>query len=339
MWIALALLGGIAAGVLASRVWRFIPRSEAGDPASSIPGPSRSGSKIELQVARRGNDLELTWTRNPALYGSGSHGILRINDNGVRNEILLDAGQLAGGRILYVPRSGDVEVTLAVQTGKGATLTDTLRVLQPGFASQTGAPAANQRPQPAASNPAPVGTAQRTVPASVKAPPREFVLPPSVGAKSTVGQPGTIRVEPLAVGATVDGLQTPLTPAPTPVPGPPASAPLSAPVSPPVARTSPPQPAPERTASVPAVPLRQARLSIPRELRQRLSEELAIKVEVSLDPQGRVTDVTAERQPSVAATELAALAVANVRLWQFVPANVGGKPVASKYVVTFHIKP
>ncbi len=330
-WISLALLAGGGAGVLAGRLWRLTQHYETGSflNSSAAPESTRTGNKLDLQVARHGTDLELTWNRSLEALEGNARGEMRINDNGYRSEILLDASQIRNGRILYVPRSGDVEVSLQVKTAGGATLADTLRVLQPGFAAQGPANAAAPSTQvPARTSPAPTGTAQRTVPEVIKPRPKEFVLPPATGdGKAAGAQPGTFRIEPAVLGASMNGLPS------SPIPFSPPS------VAPPPETTirTPERPA-ARAAVMPAVPLRQASLAIPQDLRVRLNTELTINVEVSLDAAGRVLDVRPERQATPAATELAGLAAANVRRWQFRPATVGGQPVASKYVVTFHVK-
>jgi hypothetical protein len=124
-----------------------------------------SGSRLDLQVARRGSDLELTWNRKADVVQADAQGTLRINDNGFRSEIHLDADQLRNGRILYVPRSGDVEASLEVRPPVGAAVSDNLRVLQPGFGG-TGSIAtpAPSTQAPLGTTPPASGTAQRSSP-------------------------------------------------------------------------------------------------------------------------------------------------------------------------------
>ena len=358
LWVLLALLAGGGGAILAVRLWRLTELLEPGRLATSpVTTGTTATSKLDLQVARRGNDLELTWNRSSVALVGNASGTLRINDGGSRNEILLDGDQLRNGRILYVPRTGDVEVSLQIKTAGGGTEGDTLRVLQPGFGPHTTssgpAPTAPTVQVPLQRNPSPTGTAQRTLPAAVKPAPREFVLPPVAGGQPRSGVTGTIRVEPATLESHLNGLQNPVLPiasssggpsvAPPPVtprrqPQPVTPQPVTPqPITPPATGGAKEQ-AGTRPAPVPAVPIQRVRLSIPQELRSRLPSEITIDVELTLDAQGRVTDARPERQATAAGTELAGMAAANARLWQFQAATVGGLPVASKYVLTFHFK-
>jgi hypothetical protein len=327
LWVALAILTA-AAGIVAGRLWHVaLPLIMRSTPAGT-PAPSESA--LELQVARRGSDLELTWNRKAKVLQGEVQGVLRINDNGTRNELPLNAAQLRNGRVLYVPRSGDVEIALEVTPAGGALISDSVRVLQPGFTPTPGQAQVPATKGATSANPPPTGTAQRTMPSAIKPAPREFVLPPATRTVPNPQTVGSFRIEPATSDTNLSSLGRPLLPSSaTPATPPPGTVPSI---------TTPPAPEGRRIAATPPVPLRQFALTIPPALAARLPMETVVQVELSVDAEGRVAGMAPEPQKTPAANDLAALAATSARNWRFKPATSGGVPVASKYILTFRLK-
>jgi hypothetical protein len=160
LFAAAALLVGATAALLLwnGQVTPAVDASTRTADAGASGSPSREFGTPDLSLlaARKGRDLEITWNGSaPALNGAGG-GSLFVSDGEGRTQIVLEPAHLQSGRVLYVPRTGDIEVRLEVTTADGTVLRESLRVLGAGKTSTPSQRVTLDNDAPAAPPPAPV---------------------------------------------------------------------------------------------------------------------------------------------------------------------------------------
>jgi hypothetical protein len=343
-WLgAAALLVGATSALLYWNGRSTPPAAPARTVEVVAPGDTAPAG-FDLVAGRKGRDLEITWNpSSPALTGA-TGGSLFVTDGGGRTQIFLEAAHLKSGRVLYVPRSNDIDVRLEITTADAGVLRESLRVL--GAGRQTAAepprvrtpeaadaepPAqapVQSKPQPAQ---APVGSARiEPAPEPVLGDlPRRRTIPESLMLR-TIPAP---REEPAAAVQRAAAQPTPQTTAAVRQP---ADAQPVAPATPPPAVTS----TPVRTAApfVPAAPLQKVPVGVPLLVRSLLAGEASIDVKVRIDETGRVTKAEPEFQPSPVNNHLAAAARSAALQWRFTAARIGDRAVASDYVIVFKFR-
>lgn len=222
LWISLALIIAIAAGVVG--YMKFGLRAPA--------GTGEDPSSLALRVERNGGQLLLTWNRNATLLQTAQRAILSITDGEHREDVELDLTQLRSGSIVYSPLTSDVSFRLEVtDLTKGKSLSESVRVLA-GRPSPAGPPAT-----------------EAAKPGAPAAPPGQQAAAPK--APETPSGPGSGATSPDPAGAAPAsaGQAAPSQPATeqpkamTPPPAPPLGESLAARLSPaePLLATEPPK--------------------------------------------------------------------------------------------------
>jgi len=84
---------------------------------------------LGLRVEGQGDRVLLSWNRRNAVVRSSQGGVLHIDDGAQHRDVRLDPAQIANGSVLYRPGSDDVSFRLQVHGQQGASVADTMRVL------------------------------------------------------------------------------------------------------------------------------------------------------------------------------------------------------------------
>lgn len=88
---------------------------------------------LDLRVARAADgQLSLNWNRDAPEIVSASGAVVTITDGRRLTKLKLDNAQLRLGKLLFVPKSRDVQVRVEVNTGNLHTVSESLRVPPPG---------------------------------------------------------------------------------------------------------------------------------------------------------------------------------------------------------------
>lgn len=101
-----------------------------------------TGRDLGLRVGSEGDRLVLTWNRQSPFLQAAASGTLVIQDGSQRQEVRLDASQLADGSVSYKPLSSDVSFRLEVSGLEGLSVAS-IRVLD---GTSVAVPAAKGRP-------------------------------------------------------------------------------------------------------------------------------------------------------------------------------------------------
>jgi TonB family protein len=345
---AVILLG---AAVAIFAIWRFTGTDGTKPvPASSVNVIRSADAGLDLRVTRSGSDLEITWNRQTAAATNARAGFLYITDSGERTDILLEQVHLKTGRVLYRPRSRDIEIRLELMTADQTAVREALKIIGGGTArtstADSGAmifsPRRERSPSEAAPQPARLKPPEPS-PATNQAQPARAPAhdPPAVELSSSAALPPAPVVDQISVPA-------PRTAAPT----------LSEPSAPqnPVGTTEQRErregsanaaeaanvqvpdafPTTARSADTTgAIPRRQVDPVVPTNVRSLVKSDMAIPVTLTVDEQGRVKSAAAAAQDSSIGRYLAAQAVEAAKQWRFEPASVNGVPTTSRYVITF----
>ncbi len=294
-WLLLALVFlGAAVGSVA---WL-----RTGPPVSARSGAG-SVSSVSLRARRQNGDLELTWDRTSAVVRAATSGTLFVEDGDVRLEIPLDAAQVRGGSVLYVPSTDRIQLQLTVTTPeRGAT--ESVMVVLP----KVGAPR-RQPLEPAGDAEGP-GGATRAENSPIQADSPNGSAPGSVPRVS-------------------QGLPAP----PVADAGSRSTARQSAAADPVVQTDANPG-----AMLRPAVAITRVQAEAPAEFRSTAFDPVTIEVRVAIDREGKV--VRAE-PVAVGSANRAFVeeAVRSARLWRFQPAQRGEEPVESETVLQFVFKP
>jgi hypothetical protein len=370
-----ALIGAATLVVLAFVFLSSQPGGRVQSAGSSVPaGESRNAltsagqagaQKLDVYVSRKGTDLEVTWNPASPAIRVATRGFLFINDGGERTQVFLEESHLQTGRLLYVPRTNDVDVRLEIMLSGGQIVRESLRVLGAGSrALDTRNRIAVPQAQETRFESREQNTAARQV-----APAAPTASDPPVASPSTASglnrsfspaaQPaypvGSARIEgppDLAIGGMQDAK-------PVPEPVLLRSLPSYRNDSPAAPKPTTPSPreserttsaAPEATITAansssttspliaPAVPVQKVNINLPGTVRAMLQREVTIEVKVRIDETGRVIKADSVRQSSPLHIHLARLAENTAYMWRFSPAREGNRSIASDYLIIFKFR-
>lgn len=332
------------------------------------PAPAQESFRsLGLHVQRDGFNLVVAWDKSAPEVANAKEGGLVITD-GANQPLLvpLTAAQLRTGSVSYVSGSDRVDFRLNVIGPSGDAKTESI-VSVSRVADLNPLPEPIQPPpdvkrqldvrtpvrQEAVNRGTPAAVGDRIPPAvnvpekrPVIKPPektrvatRRFVPAGSPAVKSDTGAPEL--PDPPELRATrVDavGLAPPLRGSGPPVVAPPPPAPVvqRAPASVEPQHLAPP--AKTGSTLIQAETIRMKQPSIPPEMRAWVRSDTTIDVQISIDESGKVTAATPISSKGVAAGVLSRPAVEAARGWQFKPARLNGKPVASEKVLQFVFK-
>jgi TonB family protein len=322
--IAYYARGRIAVPVLAPA----FARAPSESPVTVVQAAeSNPADSLGLRAEYQGNSLLLGWDRRSARVNAATSGVFIIGDGSKTRVLTLSPRELRNGGILYKPAADDINVEFQVIEPRGRTASESIRII--------GAPA----PVSAA---APIGQIARRVlpqPPVPRREKREMLLAPV-----EAPPPSSARTKQRMI-TTVDA---PLI-NPEATMRPPWFAPALMPL--------PPQPAAQldraltnadadMDTAVPAAPgfhpataihAPQPRVPQGVYLPQYVYDRpFLVKVEVSINAAGSVTDARLVDTIGPYASQLGPSALNTARAWTFHPATLGGQPVASTMVVTFH---
>jgi hypothetical protein len=319
---------------IAFLLYRFQPRPEA--------NPEPSAPTNALMAERLGEDVRVTWNLNPAAIAGATSGALQIDDGGATRRIPLDASQIRSGSVLYTPLSEQLTVQLTTAnknnetTGQGSIF---VLLRQPAAPPVAGADRQSPpitvfvRPTPAPPLPEaqePRSPAIRTEPAV-----RAFVPPPAPAAAARPPAPGqdlpVIQVGLKHVDSPVLPPLMPVAPPPPSVVTPAGPAPTRAPA---VAPAS--EPAKAASVFVPPVLISQPGVTTPPELRPFLTGPITVKVDVTVNEEGRVTHADPKPDKVVHVLLLKPVVDAAMRC-RFQPARQGQRPVPSHVILIFRM--
>jgi hypothetical protein len=330
---AVLLLAGIAvlmAGAVIVLDWRarsVQPNSETLQASAPTESVSRG---LDVFAVRRGRDLEVTWNTAAPIVRTATRGSLFVTDGEERTQVMLEASHLTTGRVLYVPKTNDIDVRLDVVTARGDTVRESLRVLGAGRTAEL--PSRPQRQDQRPPDPAPAADARQqevaAAPEAERPAPRTF-LPPAPQRAFPEGSARIERLPELALSSSPGANPVPESILLRTVPAPREEVTPPAPAEP--ARRTAPAPAP----FVPAAPLQKVPVSIPPAVRLMLTGQAVVEVRVRVDENGRVTKADTTTQQSPLHTHLAGLARNAAYMWRFTPAKIGDRPVPSDYVIVF----
>lgn len=312
---------------------------------SRAPAPATSA--LGLRVERSGDSLRLSWDRNTAAVRRAAAGSVQIHDAGGEFKLHLPVRQIEAGSITYFPMGEDVSFDVEIH-GPGGRAQEVVRAVMPP------APA----PRPSALLGA-VSPPPALLPAREPGPDRGLL--PSVQeshrseahrAEPPAPRSAPRRFEPPAQTARLLAARELAPPPQIPMAGPARLAPRLPEPSQKEARVAlgPATPTASRLGKVPALfglarrrgfvaprPIHQIRPVVPASLLADHAGMIAVEIKVRVDQAGHVT--TAELLGTNAPEMLQELVLDAARGWQFAPAQLNGRAVASQSVLRFRFEP
>jgi hypothetical protein len=273
-------------------------------------------------------------------------GVVIIADGSHTRVLTLSPHELRNGGIVYRPHAEEINVELEVIAPEGISASQSIRIVAESAFTSGSAPVSAAATQIVsrvlAPRPAVKSERRNTEAAHFQPPP-----PSSVQLKQrsiTITDAPAIDHVDLARAAAIETALTLLPPSP-PLPALPVTLP------PPVVsrvESAPlrPVPQPDATLIDPAVPARPFRPATPihapqprmphdMDLPQYAFDHLAVKVQLSIDAEGRVARAQAVDTVGAYAGRLVASTLNTARQWTFHPAMLGEEPVESTMEVTF----
>jgi hypothetical protein len=173
-WISSILVFLLSAGVTFGAV--YVHELWAG-PALPTPRFLRvvlPGEGLGLRVEYEGERLLVTWSRTSPAVRSAAQGVLRIDDGGQHRDVLMDSTQVVAGSVLYKPASNDVTFRLEVQSDRGKSTVESIRVLDSG---KPPAPTTSgEKPESSGSTASPPAAAPSSGPSVAARPKRPIVI-------------------------------------------------------------------------------------------------------------------------------------------------------------------
>ena len=362
------LLGAMLILVLTVAGWYW---SKSGSVA-----PITSTAGFGLNIDHMGRALRLTWDPRTGTIRRADQATLWIRDGGIERKLLLNARQLAHGSALYLPASSDVEFRLQVPAGDRE-IADSIRSVGPAMKTVPASDSPPLSPPVAdTSAPTPAEAADRKVteahPRLSTADERRVPSRQASRASNRTGSADRTRSTIATAPESKVMGPSPQTPAapesahvePAPAPEPPAPPPAVQPISPPLRRPVPtvnvtyeaaPESSIRRTIQkvpglrlfqhfqykggddfAPARPVREVRPQLRSSVVRALPGEWRVEVRIALDKRGRVTEV--ESLSPEADERLVTAAVSAVRQTAFEPAQLHGRDVSSRLLVTVHFR-
>jgi hypothetical protein len=311
MLVPVSGLALLAAGYFGYKAHRSEPQSVAEE-------------SPELRIQTENTGLRVMWNQDSKAAQQADRGIFEVMDGTVKEEITLDAKEIAFGSLIYAPRSSNVRFTLTLKGRSGELLRASVRALVPPSRTVPKPLAVKTLVDAAAK---PVRTPRRfegltPTPAATK--PELISEPPPLVSRST---------PPPAIQPSLERIAPPPEPAKqTPVAAPPAPVKVEPPR---VARV---------TVTTQAVAIRKVLPPRPAQLQILLShlsnEEANVGVRMYIDAQGKVTRVEPlpQRRGTSASNYLGRLAADAASMWRFQAATVDNRPVPSESVVYFNFR-
>jgi len=334
----------------------FLVRGRLGT-ASERPADTQSAG-IAMTLQRTGSELQVSWNPKAPKVTQATGGSLIIGENEsgakARNVTLtLSPQELETGHLLYMTEAEDIRMDMEI-VGPSGTYVESVRVAGglPGLPAgstiaaaarpeksslpQSGpARAAAPAEKPATKPLAPEGKPAEGTAASGIAPlaeqaPRTFVPPPHVTTADNPVDPRSVAAPPDApqLAASVNALPAGLPELKLPVARPDATQAGAA-----QARVEE-YIGPRAIRSVQPAFDASANRTIDNAFSQS-HEAHEVQVEVTIDEHGRVTKASKGATTGPFAYLFVDAALAAARRWQFEPASVGGRPVASRMTLKF----
>ena len=286
-----------------------------------------------LSVSQLDKNVEVTWDSQLPAFGDARIGVLTIKDGDWQVELPLTKVQLQMNKLIYPPKTDQLEITLEVfsSTGK-STKEATMFLRQPSvrWRSVAVAPPTVAKPNPAGLAAALKSATDQGIAEDSPAPVRTFqarLVPRPKAAEPTVVTEAPPAAQIPLNGA---GLKAPEFLQPSLQQPPPK-------FEPPPANT--PSPAKIVIAVQPPRPTQQVKPIVPQNAIAMLKRTVDVQVRVYVNETGKV--VSAEPVGSAAGLYqyLTAAALQAARNWKFQPAQRGPTPVASDIVLHFLFEP
>jgi hypothetical protein len=293
--------------------------------AASPSRPTPDGAILGLRADYQGNSLLIGWDRNSPAIASAASAVFTIADGARTRTLNLSAAELQHGSILYKPHADEIKVDLSVTSPAGQTAEQWIRILEADPAPEAGE--ARKAPRVIAQTPVTGTSLPQDIPAT-PAPAAAFEEPvrtpqriaaPNIDVAAPDLNPGSPEIN-MGVPKLVAG-----------------NLPANIP------RAAPPVPVPQPPARVrelrPATPLHAPQPTLPPGVNlpdYAFDRPFQVQVEVSINVSGRVTAAHLVGSAGPYASLLGAWALNTARLWTFHPATLGGEPVPSTMVLTFH---
>jgi protein TonB len=321
-------------------VWRLRPASPAPQQtqASTVVIPA-AANRLGMQIRRSDNAWEVQWDAARVAALGAQSGVLQVIDGDGRVDIPLNAVQLAQGRVVYVPKSGDLEMVLSASSASGM-VQDSVRVIgspigrpvDSGSRARALTPPASSVPESAftretATQPVRAFQPPSPSPAAESAMPKPDLTPAMTAqVQAPPPQPITLRIET----------------APVPQQAAPPAAQVAAPVQQQPASQAPLQQTPTQQPATPAVsrvlsqPIVLSKVApvVPAHLKSVMPRDASVDVQLRVGTDGRVVAASAPQTSGVMA-HLTRLAIDSAKRWRFEPAKLNGQPVESDHKVTF----
>jgi TonB family protein len=341
-WTMLAAVLIVLAALGAVFAYKMRTKSAITRPSQSAAAPSATQvvfavAPLQLQVERQGDGLNVRWHPESSTIAKAREGRLTIVENGNTRVIALNAQQLTRGHVYYQPSADQVEFTLEVVDGSGATTEEFVLALSSKTnRSVQSIPLVRPAADLAANKKEPRGNGVK------RSNPRTFELPSKQDMAPAA--PTVIRDAPPVV--TLDSM-SPLNNLPVDR-NPAAQLTAVAPVSVQSLRDPAPSPppAPEIKPAVrvaqpyePPVPKKKTSPILPASIAARFPPDGRVEVtlRVHVDETGRVTRAEAEPKAQKTAVdhELERMAIDAALQWRFEPAHSGDRSVQSDQGITF----
>jgi hypothetical protein len=294
------------------------------DPA---PQSVIAASPTSLSVSQSGKNVEITWDSQLPAVAEGRIGVLTIKDGDWQAELPLTKVQLQMNKLIYPPKTDQLEVTLEVfsSTGK-STREAAMFVRQPSVrwrSVPTPAAVAPQVREPkgqsAIENPVKTENAEARV--------RRF--------ENILLNRSKATPEPVMITEGAPPAQVPLDRGRLKAPEFLGSQPHQ-----PAPKFIEPPPAPRVVIAVqPPRPIQQIKPVVPPNAIAMLKRGVDIQVRVSVSDTGKVVKAQAEGPAAGLYQYLATCATQAARNWRFHPAQRGTTPVASEIVLHFLFEP
>jgi Gram-negative bacterial TonB protein C-terminal len=297
---------------------------------------------LGLTVQSEGDRLLITWNREAGPVRNATQGVFTIDDGLSQRKIDLNAEQVANGAILYRQRSEDVSFRLEVANQEGTLGSGVLRVLGALTSERLSARADSLSPGP----PPRPGVALGKTPAAADATAVVENQNRPVERAGVSEQTISMSIPTLPVSQPASRIQPRLETPPL-VDGPAASAtesigsllevPKQAPMPGPIRETGVSNANATDIYSFPQ-PLREISPKLPNTA--LMSGQLIVaNVLVHIDEKGRVTNAQFSTPPRDMMPLTMTAIVQAAKQWQFRPALLHGKAVASEFQIAFRIHP
>lgn len=316
--VSTLMIGGLAGYAAYLRFQPMPPRQ------GETQAPEANSSPMALSASQVDKDLTIVWnSRLPAIAGARV-GMLTIRDGEAQTELPLTRAQLQINKLIYIPKSDRLEITLEVFAADGKPARESVMVV---FAP------ASLRPR-ARGDTIPIPDPRMPDPKTV----RTFTVRPMPPRSDPPRRPPEHPVLPEAPAqipssSTISKAPEFLLP-PAPIRPPTSTSPAESKASDTlVTRVIPSAPV------QPAKAVRQISPVLPSNVAAMLKRRTDIQVHVSVDKTGKVTKAEALATSGGINRYLGTLAANAVRLWTFQPARQGSTAIDSDLVVQITFGP